>query len=179
MSENLIERSFSNVAGGGPEPVSAGAPPEARLQCEATLKTLAEVVGAGHHGRSIIAMRTYAGRCLAVAVGGAVDPPMLDRIRALHDDPHLASLSRDVLVLDLSQVRDSARGLTTVLDQLRRDRVRDGCRVELWGPPPLLADELDRATLTEVFTIFDAVHRAAVTTVPRPRAGHLRPEAGA
>jgi STAS domain-containing protein len=178
VSENLVERSFSNVAGGVPDLTSVGALRVARLQCEATLKTLAEVISAGHRGRSIIAMRSYAGRCLAVAIGGVVDPPMLDRIRALHDDPHLAGLAESELVLDLSQVQDSAPGLTSVLDQLRRDRTRDGCRVELRDPPPTLADELDRASLTEVFTIFDAVHGAAVAAVPRPRAGHLPPRAG-
>ncbi|HEY2191529.1 MAG TPA: hypothetical protein VGH76_04380 [Actinomycetospora sp.] len=130
------------------------------LRCEATLKTLAEVIGAGHCAEPIIAMRAYAGDCLAVAVGGVVDPPMPGRLRALHDDPHLAGMSGSELVLDLSQVRDSVPGLTTVLDQLRQRRTRDGCRVELRDPPSSLADELDRATLTEAFTIFDAVHRS-------------------
>jgi hypothetical protein len=96
-------------------------------------------------------------------------PPMLDRLRALHDDHHLAVMYAVELVLDLSQVRGSVPGLTTVLDQLRQRRARDGCRLELRDPPPSLAGELDRATLTEAFTIFDAVHR------PPPWAAYLPP----
>jgi hypothetical protein len=146
--------------------------PPQRLRCAAALATLAEVVGAGHRDEPIMAMRAYADACLAVAVGGLVDRAMLDRLRALHDDPHLAGLSAAELVLDLSQVRDSVPGLTRVLDRLRRQRTQVGCRVELQPPSPSLAGELDGATLSEAFTIFAAVHRSPAW------AGYLSPAGG-
>jgi hypothetical protein len=142
-----------------------------RLRCAATLATLAEVVGAGHRDEPIMARRVYADSCLAVAVGGLVDRAMLDRVRALHDDPQLRRLSARELVLDLSQVRGSVPGLTRVLDRLRRQCLRDGCRVELQAPSPSLAGELDGATLSEAFTMFDAVHRSP------PWAAYLPPVA--
>jgi hypothetical protein len=142
-----------------------------RLRCAATLATLAEVVGAGHRDEPIMAMRAYADTSLAVAVGGLIDRAMLSRLRALHDDPHLARLSARELVLDLSQVRGSVPGLTRVLDRLRRQRIRDGGRVVLQPPSPSLAGELDGATLSEAFTIFDAVHRSP------PWAAYLSPGA--
>ncbi|MDD7968109.1 STAS domain-containing protein [Actinomycetospora lemnae] len=130
------------------------------------------MIGAEHRDEPTIAMRAYAGNGLAVAVGGVVDSGMLDRLRALSDDPRLAGPSGGELVLDLSQVQHSVPGLTTVLDQLCRRRAREGCRVELRSPPSSLADELEGATLTEAFTIFDAVHRAP------PWAAYLSPGAG-
>lgn len=147
----------AGAVGGRTTPWSAA--PE-RLRCAATLATLAEVVGAGDRDEPIMAMRAYADTCLAVAVGGLVDRAMLDRLRALHDDPHLAGLSARELVLDLSQVRGSVPGLPRVLDRLRRQRTRHGSRVELQPPPSSLAGELDGATLSEAFTLFDAVHRS-------------------
>jgi hypothetical protein len=105
----------SHLVGGVADTASIGALREARVRCEATLETLAEVIGAGHRGEPILAMRAYAGSCLAVAVGGVIDPPTLGRLRALHDDPLLAALSSGELVLDLSQVQESAPGLPTVL----------------------------------------------------------------
>ena len=66
VSETPLERSPSHLAGGVPDTASIGALREARVRCEATLETLAEVIGAGHRGEPILAMR---------AVPSAARPP--------------------------------------------------------------------------------------------------------
>lgn len=124
---------------------------------------LAEVVSApDREVEPVVAIRSFGARRLALAVAGTVDAALVDRLRALLDDQLMRELSADELVIDLSQVRTCGRGLTRLLDRVRSARTAEGCRVELCNPSEALGVGLEKATLTEAFTLYDAVRRRAL-----------------
>jgi hypothetical protein len=102
---------------------------------------------------------------------------------AHEDEPVIAirSFGTGRSALALSEVRRCEPGLARLLDRVRSRRLAEGCRVELRNPSEALGVGLDRATLPQAFTVYDAVRRR----IPgrrgdlRPPAGvHLCPEAG-
>jgi hypothetical protein len=135
---------------------------EQRRRLEATLGVLAEVAAApAREDEPVIAIRSFGAGRLALAVAGAVDGIVVERLRALLDEHLVRDLSATELVIDLSEVRTCEPGLARLLDRVRSRRVAEGCRVELCNPSAALEAGLDKATLTEVFTVYDAVRRHA------------------
>ena len=133
---------------------------EQRRRLEATLGVLAEVASTpAREDEPVIAIRSFGAGRLALAVAGAVDAGVIERLRALLDEHLVRELSADELVIDLSEVRTCEPGLARLLDRVRSRRVAEGCRVELCNPSEALGVGLDRATLTEAFTVYDAVRR--------------------
>jgi hypothetical protein len=129
---------------------------------EATLGVLAEVASAAaREDEPVIAVRSFGAGRLALAVAGAVDAGVVDRLRALLDEPVVRELSADELVIDLSGVRTCESGLARLLDRVRTRGLVDGCRVELCNATAALGVGLEKATLTEAFTVYDAVRRRA------------------
>jgi hypothetical protein len=59
-------------------------------------------------------------------------------------------------------VRTCGPGLARLLDRLRSRGSAEGCRVELHNPSEALGDGLENATLTETFTVYDAVRGRAL-----------------
>lgn len=109
----------------------------------------------------MIAIRSFGAGRLALAVAGAVDAGVVERLRALLDEHLVGELSAYELVIDLSEVRTCGPGLARLLDRVRSRRIAEGCRVELRNPSEALGDGLENATLTEAFTVYDAVRRRA------------------
>jgi anti-anti-sigma regulatory factor len=135
---------------------------EHRRRLEATLGVLAEVTAtAAHEDTPVIAIRSFGTGRLALAVAGAVDAGVVERLRALLDEHLVRELSAAELVIDLSEVRSCEPSLARLLDRVRIRRLTEGCRVELCNPSQALRVGLDRATLTEAFTVYDAVRRRA------------------
>ena len=133
---------------------------EQRRRLEATLGVLAEVASTpAREDEPVIAIRSFGAGRLALAVAGAVDAGVIERLRALLDEHLVRELSADELVIDLSEVRTCEPGLARLLDRVRSRRGAEGCRVELCNPSEALGVGLDRATLTEAFTVYDAVRR--------------------
>jgi anti-anti-sigma regulatory factor len=135
---------------------------EQRRRLEATLGVLAEVASApAREEEPVIAIRSYGAGRLALAVAGAIDARAVDRLRALLDEHPVRELSAHELVIDLSGVRTCVPGLTRLLDRVRIRRLAEGCRVALCNPSDALGAGLERASLTEVFTVYDAVRSRA------------------
>lgn len=123
---------------------------------------LAEVAaGPAREDEPVIAIRSFGAGRLALAVAGAVDGVVVERLRALLDEHLVRDLSATELVIDLSEVRTCEPGLARLLDRVRSRRVAEGCRVELCNPSAALEVGLDTATLSEAFTVYDAVRRRA------------------
>ena len=123
---------------------------------------LAEVVAApAREDEPVIAIRSFGAHRLALAVAGAVDAAVVERLRALLDEHLVRALSADELVIELSEVRTCTPGLARLLDRIRSRRLTEGCRVELRNPSSALGVGLERATVTEAFTVYDAVRRRA------------------
>jgi anti-anti-sigma regulatory factor len=121
---------------------------------------LAEVAATpAREDEPVIAIRSFGAGRLALAVAGAVDAGVIERLRALLDEHLVRELSADELVIDLSEVRTCEPGLARLLDRVRSRRLAEGCRVELCNPSEALGVDLHRATLTEAFTVYDAVRR--------------------
>jgi hypothetical protein len=133
-----------------------------RRRLEATLGVLAEVAATpAREDEPVIAIRSFGAGRLALAVAGAVDAAVVERLRALLDEHLVRALSADELVIELSEVRTCAPGLARLLDRVRSRRMTEGCRVELRNPSSALGVGLERASLTEAFTVYDAVVRRA------------------
>ncbi|MFC5063798.1 STAS domain-containing protein [Actinomycetospora atypica] len=135
---------------------------EQRRRLEATLGVLAEVASApAREDEPVIAIRSFGPGRLALAVAGTVDGGVVDRLRALLDERLVRQLSARELVIDLSEVRTCGPGLARLLDRVRSRRIAEGCRVELRNPSEAFGTGLEKATLTEAFTVYEAVHRHA------------------
>ena len=135
---------------------------EQRRRLEATLGVLAEVAATpAREDEPVIAIRSFGAGRLALAVAGAVDAEVVERLRALLDEHLVRELSADELIIELSAVRTCCPGLARLLDRVRSRRITEGCRVELRNPSSALGVGLERATLTEAFTVYDAVRRRA------------------
>jgi anti-anti-sigma regulatory factor len=133
---------------------------EQRRRLEATLGVLAEVASTpARQDEPVIAIRSFGAGRLALALAGAVDAGVVERLRALLDEHLVRELSAAELVIDLSEVRTCVPGLARLLDRVRSRRITEGCRVELCNPSEALGAGLDKATLAEVFTVYDAVRR--------------------
>lgn len=119
---------------------------------------LAEVASApAREDAPVIAIRSFGPGRLALAVAGAVDAGVVERLGALLDEHLVRELSAAELVIDLSGVRTCEPGLARLLDRVRSRRLVEGCRVELCNPSAALGAGLEKATLTEAFTVYDAV----------------------
>ncbi|NMO88326.1 STAS domain-containing protein [Actinomycetospora sp. TBRC 11914] len=105
----------------------------------------------------VIAIRSFGTGRLALAVAGTVDTGVVERLRTLLDERLVRELSAVELVVDLSEVRTCVPGLARLLARVRTGRLAEGCRVELCNPSEALAAGLDTASLTEAFTMYDAV----------------------
>jgi hypothetical protein len=135
---------------------------EQRRRLEATLGVLAEVASTpAREDEPVIAIRSFGAGRLALAVAGAVDAGIIERLRALLDEHLVRELSADELIIDLSEVRTCEPGLARLLDRVRSRRVSEGCHVELRNPSEALGVGLEKATLTEAFTVYDAVRPRA------------------
>jgi anti-anti-sigma regulatory factor len=133
---------------------------EYRRRLEATLGVLAEVAATpAREDEPVIAIRSFGTGRLALALAGAVDAAVVDRLRTLLDEHLVRELSATELVIDLSEVRTCEPGLVRLLDRVRIRRLAEGCRVELCNPSEALGAGLDRATLTQAFTVYDAARR--------------------
>lgn len=141
---------------------SSGPQQRRSRRLDATLAVLGEVASApGRGDEPVIAIRSFGAGRLALAVAGAVDTGVVERLRALLDERLVRELSANELVIDLSEVRSCGPGLARVLDRMRSRRIVEGCRVELRNPSEALGVGLENATLTEAFTVYDAVRRGA------------------
>lgn len=119
---------------------------------------LAEVAATpAREDEPVIAIRSFGAGRLALALAGAVDAAVVERLRALLEEHLVRQLSADELVIELSEVRSCCPGLARLLDRVRSRRLVEGCRVELRNPSPALGVGLERAGLTAVFTVYDAV----------------------
>ena len=119
---------------------------------------LAEVASTpAREDEPVIAIRSFGARRLALAVAGTVDADVVERLRALLDENLVRELSADELVIELSAVHACCPGLARLLDRVRSRRITEGCRVELRNPSSALGVGLERASLTEAFTVYDAV----------------------
>lgn len=107
----------------------------------------------------MIAIRALGVGRLALAVAGVVDDRVVDRLRALLAEPLVREPGARELVIDLSEVRVCEPGLVRFLHRVRLRRRAAGCRVELRNPSEALGVGLEDATLSEVFTVYDAVRR--------------------
>ena len=135
---------------------------EQRRRLEATLGVLAEVVSTpAREDEPVIAIRSFGAGRLALALAGRVDAGVVERLRALLDEHLVRELSAAELVIDLSEVRSCEPCLARLLDRVRIRRLAEGCRVELCNPSEALGVGLDRVTLSEAFTVYDAVRRRA------------------
>ena len=129
---------------------------------EATLGVLAEVASApAREHEPVVAIRSFGAGRLAMAVAGAVDARVVERLRALLEEHLVRELSAVELVIDLSEVRTCEPGLARLLHRVRSRRMAEGCRVELRNPSEALGVGLENATMTEAFTVYDAVRRRA------------------
>lgn len=135
---------------------------EQRRRLEATLGVLAEVASTpAREDEPVIAIRSFGAGRLALALAGRVDAGVVERLRALLDERLVRQLSAAELVIDLSEVRSCESCLARLLDRVRIRRLAEGCRVELCNPSEALGAGLDRVTLSEAFTVYDAVRRRA------------------
>jgi anti-anti-sigma regulatory factor len=133
---------------------------EHRRRLEATLGVLAEVASTpARADEPVIAIRSFGAGRLALALAGAVDAGVVERLQALLDEHLVRRLSAAELVIDLSEVRTCGPGLARLLDRVRIRRLAEGCRVELCNPSEALGVGLDQATLSQAFTVYDAVRR--------------------
>ena len=127
---------------------------------DATLGVLVEVASTPDHGdEAVIAIRAIGAGRLALTVAGVVDDGVVDRLRALLAEPLVRELDAQELVIDLSEMRACEPGLARFLRRVRLRRQAAGCRVELRNPSEALGVGLEDATLSEVFTVYDAARR--------------------
>lgn len=105
----------------------------------------------------MIAIRSLGAGRLALA--GVVEGRVVERLRALLDEPLVRELGAQELVIDLSVVSSCEPGLARFLHRVCTRRMVAGRRVELRNPSEALGVGLEDATLSEVFTVYDAVRR--------------------
>jgi anti-anti-sigma regulatory factor len=128
------------------------------MRLDATLGVLAEVAYTpGRGDEPVLAICSFGAGRLALAVAGAIDARVVERLRTLLEEPLVQELSADELVIDLSEVRSCEPGLARFLHRVRTRRMVAGCRVELRNPSEALGVGLENATLSEAFTVYDAV----------------------
>lgn len=113
----------------------------------------------GRGDEPVIAIRSFGAGRLVLALTGAVDGRVVQRLRTLLDEPLVRELGTAELVIDLSEVRTCEPGLIRFLHRLRTRRTVTGYRLELRDPSEAFGAGLDDATLSEAFTVYDAVRR--------------------